>query len=330
MRRIVAVLVLCMLMCSMLPCSAFSEAVSTAIPEVAEDAPACITKALLIGIDSFVSRAGMSPAAGNNVASLQELLLSALHPPKVYTATGNEAPADTDQLKELLQMAFADAVSEDLLLIYICTHGIYQEDAQGLLLSDGITETVLTPDGLAGLLSPLPGRKLLILDACNSGVFIGRGMGSQGGIQPFDSNTAVLTASSAAENSWYWTDTAGSRQGTFYFTQQLCTGISTLCDTPADEDRDAVITLGELYRYLLENHGTSTPQLSPAGTDWALLTPGNETGRGAALRDITFSASAVKAGPNASFTVEYTASRPVCVAYQLTRQYNGAWDFAHS
>lgn len=295
------------------------------LPASAE--PEGVTRALLVGIDSFVSRSGMSPAAGNNVAALEEILVGTAPLQEIVCATGSSAPADAEELRALLSAAFDGADASDLLLIYFCTHGTFDGEGGGMLLSDGSRETVLTPRELADMLAELPGRKLLVLDACNSGLFIGAGVSDQGGSNPFGQDTAVLTSCAASENSWFWTDAAGSAQGSFYFTMQLCDGMDPRCGAPADANEDGSVTLSELYGWILTNHGTSTPQLYAPEGDWQLAVP-QLAGRTSAIRDITFSADAVKAGPDASLTVEFTASRPVCVAYQITRMVDGAWDFA--
>ena len=137
-----------------------------------------------------------------------------------------------------------------------------------LLLSDGETECRLTAAELEALFTDIPGTKIILLDACYSGAFIGKGMRKQPETVCFRSpEFKVLTSSGAMEESWYWNGREDQAQGSFYFTQILTQGISPRWNYPADQNRDGSVTLSELHRYLLKNHGASTPQVYPQEDD---------------------------------------------------------------
>ena len=59
----------------------------------------------------------------------------------------------------------------------ISTHGDYDENGNAvLLLSDGRVENRLTAPQLEALFEGIQGTKIILLDACYSGAFIGKGM----------------------------------------------------------------------------------------------------------------------------------------------------------
>ena len=286
-----------------------------------------VRAALLVGMDTFVSYSRLNPAAANNMAVLSQALASAGEPVGVTLAYGSpqepredcqvypEGVLTAEDLKAAMEMAFAGVGEGDTVLLYLCTHGVWEEDRCGLVLSDGITETLLTPRELAGLIEPWQGRILVILDACHSGAFIGRGTGES--LHPFGENS-VLTSCLAGEDSWYWQDSSGGAQGSFYFTRQLAAGIGPGC--PADENRDGLVYLSELTSWLWKVFGVSTPQFS--GKDQVLIASGGESS-GACIRDVLIT----DASPGI-FELSFTVTRPVCVAYQLVPRGENGWNFA--
>ena len=146
-----------------------------------------------------------------------------------------------------------------------------------LLLSDGQTENGVTPAQLEAAFDGIDGTKVLILDACNSGAFIGKGLPSlPEEVHFLGDDFKVLTSSGALEESWYWSvddqneaGTAG--QGSFYFTQALVQSLSAAYGYPADQNRDGCVVLSELYEYLVLNHAASTPQVYPQSDDFVVF-----------------------------------------------------------
>ena len=308
---------------------------SASAGETAADGQA-VGRALLIGVDAFVSRPSAYPSSANNVLAMQEVfrtaqpaLASVLLPDEPITAAG--------QLAQWIQTAFADADGDDVSYLYMSTHGVYEPGGEpALLLSDGVTETGLTPAQLEAAFEHIPGVKVLILDACNSGAFIGKGEAvPPEGIRFLGEEFKVLTSSGSLEESWYWS-AAGEEghagpQGAFYFTQALSESLSARAGYPADRNRDGAVTLKELYDYLLLNHAASTPQVYPQTDDFVIYryqmngSQPADTDRSPVM-DVTFSGTTLSREER-QIAIEFIATRPVRVAYQIVYQRDGKWEF---
>ena len=299
-------------------------------------------RALLIGVDEFVSQPSAYPSSTNNVYAMQEMFQAAAEPLEKILVP--DAPVTSaQQLTELIQRVFGGAEAGDVSYLYISTHGLYDPEngvEPALLLSDGQTENHLTPEELEAAFDGISGTKVLILDACNSGAFIGKGM-TEWDEPPFflGDDFKVITSSGAREESWYWS--AGEdakqeeRQGAFYFTQALCDALSAACGYPADQNHDGSITLKELYDYLLLNHAASTPQVYPQNDDDFVIfryDPSEPLPTGlkrSPIMDVTFS-DLVLDQDSREITIEYIAMRPVRVAYQLVYRREGRWEFENA
>ena len=299
-------------------------------------------RALLIGVDEFVSQPSAYPSSTNNVYAMQEMFQAAAEPLEKILVP--DAPVTSvQQLTELIQRVFGGAEAGDVSYLYISTHGLYDPEngvEPALLLSDGQTENHLTPEELEAAFDGISGTKVLILDACNSGAFIGKGMTEWDEPPCFlGDDFKVITSSGAREESWYWS--AGEdakqeeRQGAFYFTQALCDALSAACGYPADQNHDGSITLKELYDYLLLNHAASTPQVYPQNDDDFVIfryDPSEPLPTGlerSPIMDVTFS-DLVLDQDSREITIEYIAMRPVRVAYQLVYRREGRWEFENA
>lgn len=298
-------------------------------------------RALLIGVDEFVTQPSAYPSSTNNVYAMQEMFQAAAEPLEKILVP--DAPVTSaQQLTELIQRVFGGAEAGDVSYLYISTHGLYDPEngvEPALLLSDGQTENLLTPEELEAAFDGISGTKVLILDACNSGAFIGKGMTEWDEPPCFlGDDFKVITSSGAREESWYWS--AGEdakqeeRQGAFYFTQALCDALSAACGYPADQNHDGSITLKELYDYLLLNHAASTPQVYPQNDDFVIFRydPSEPLPTGlkrSPIMDVTFS-DLVLDRDSREITIEYIAMRPVRVAYQLVYRREGRWEFENA
>ncbi len=299
-------------------------------------------RALLIGVDEFVTQPSAYPSSTNNVYAMQEMFQAAAEPLEKILVP--DAPVTSaQQLTELIQRVFGGAEAGDVSYLYISTHGLYDPEngvEPALLLSDGQTENHLTPEELEAAFDGISGTKVLILDACNSGAFIGKGMTEWDEPPCFlGDDFKVITSSGAREESWYWS--AGEdakqeeRQGAFYFTQALCDALSASCGYPADQNHDGSITLKEIYDYLLLNHAASTPQVYPQNDDDFVIfryDPSEPLPTGlerSPIMDVTFS-DLVLDQDSREITIEYIAMRPVRVAYQLVYRREGRWEFENA
>lgn len=298
------------------------------LPAIAETQ----TRALLIGVDEFVSRPSAFPSSKNNVLAMQRLMEEA--DTKLESIVIPADPVTNAQaFTSLVQEAFADADETDISCLYMSTHGVYEEGQEPvLLLSDGVTESGLTPAQLEAAFEEVPGTKLLILDACNSGAFIGKGMSQPPEMLHFlGDEFKVLTSSGAMEESWYWSSTEGGAQGGFYFTQAIAQGMSAAGGYAADQNRDGAVTLNELYNYLLNNHAASTPQVYPQSDETVIFRYDPSAPQTVGLErspivDVTFSGTTLDQNTR-QISIEFIATRPVRVAYQIVYQKDGKWEF---
>ena len=81
-------------------------------------------RALLIGVDEFVTRPSAYPSSTNNVYAMQALFQSAARPLEALILP-QEPVTDADTLRQLIQSTFAGAGEYDTSYLYISTHGEY-------------------------------------------------------------------------------------------------------------------------------------------------------------------------------------------------------------
>lgn len=292
-----------------------------------------VSRALLIGVDDFVSFPSAYPSSTNNVLSMQRLFQNAKTPFEAILVPP-EPVTGADALTDLIRQAFQEAENADTSYLYLSTHGTYDPltGEARLWLSDGKSEGSITPQQLQSAFDGIAGRKVLILDACNSGAFIGKGMSEQPETIAFlGDDFKVLTSSGALEESWYWSDGERTKQGGFYFTQALTEGLSAEAGYPADANRDGAVTLEELYTYLSLNHAASTPQVYPQRDETPVFRydageAKERMGQQSPIINVTFSGSMLSR-ENKQIAVDFVATRPVRVAYQVVYQRNGRWQF---
>ncbi|MBN1776495.1 MAG: caspase family protein [Clostridiales bacterium] len=286
-------------------------------------------RALLIGVDLFVSRESTYPSSANNVQDMYKAFQNSVLPFDDILIP--EQPATSKgMVADWIREAFGGAGENDFNYLYISTHGDYDMDGNAvLLLSDGNAEDSLTAGELEEMFSGIAGTKIILMDACYSGAFIGKGMREAPPEPSFHSpDFKVLTSSGAMEASWYWNGRKDAGQGSFYFTQILIQGISPRWKYPADRNRDGAITLSELHGYLLKNHGASTPQVYPQEDDTAVFLYDPDTERTddrSPVVDAVFSDDSIL--PGETLTLSFTALRPVRVAYQIVYRRDGQWQF---
>lgn len=217
----------------------------------------------------------------------------------------SETPYRVSVKKELAAQGILDAIgdafdqagSEDVSLLYYSGHGVLSEDSQtqgALLGADG--SDFVTAVQLRKALDRIPGRKIVIIDACYSGNFLSANSAlrsndatdttqppeslelfSDSFIQAFSARKRgglasdgyyVLTAASADEES-YEADTDGSVMG--LFTAGLVKGCGWNSDVlPADGNSNGVITLQEAYQYAANTVNTQWQhaQVYPASCTW--------------------------------------------------------------
>ena len=294
-------------------------------------------RALLIGCDHFLSKEDTWPAAENNLKMLSDTLISDTRRYALVRSSADSI-ASVSAFEEAVLGAFQDAQPQDTSLLFISTHGIFEEDADGakagLLLSDGQAEALLDAQTLQRILDQIAGTKVVILDACNSGAIIGKGL-SDTADRAFltGPDYKVLCSAGGSESSWYFHGaTAEPAQGASYFATVLCQGLGMLGDYAADQNVDGQITLAEAAAYLLDNYAASTPQSYPQNDDAFVLyayDPERPQRVQKAVTDITFEETLLTAGQSEAF-FSFTVQRQVELYYQVIYHQNGVWQFAEA
>lgn len=290
-------------------------------------------RALLIGCDDFLTQEDTWPAADNNLQMLSDTLLSderGYH--LIRSLSGNVATIA--HFEEAVMHTFSGAQPQDISLLYISTHGVFDEGATNasasLLLSDGVTEERLDAAALQQIMDRIPGKKILILDACNSGAFIGKGL-SGGAARIFFSGPdyKVLCSAGGSEASWYWHGTEDAQSsGASYFATVLANALGPGGEHAADANMDGSITLSETYSFLWDNYAASTPQVYPQQDDFVLYAydPAAAVPSEKAVTDITFEDTLLLAGES-DISFSFTVHRQVELYYQIVYHENGSWQF---
>ena len=289
-----------------------------------------VTRCLVVGFDRFVSMPSTGHASENNTQTMAALLEDFLPGEKQITLHV-DGPGSVDGFEDLIRETFAGAREEDTALIYISTHGVRREDAPGgmaLLLSDGEQQEGLTPDRLREMMDKVPGRKILMADACRSGALIGRG--KENGKDYFDDNEyRALVSAGSEEDSWFWSAEEDEYTGTGYFTEALDSALRASDPWQIDPDGDGTVSLKELTARLREIHGASTVYCRPEKDGEPLFILPAERNAGGKLRGLWFD-PVVRDGDSLVMTFRFRAEEPVRLTYQLVPSRNGRWDFEHA
>jgi len=295
-------------------------------PGTAEEAEKAVYRALLVGCDDFVSHEDTLPSAKMNVWRMGEILASDVRGYASITRY-DQGMRSSDQMLSAVKDAFAEAQENDVSLMYICTHGLYDRITfePSLVMSNGDTEDVLTAHALRAALDQVPGEKVLILDACNSGAFIGKGEWNDRMRNWFEGEGYyVLTSAGANEDSFLW-NASNQTMGGSYFAAELSEGLRTRA---FDMDGNGVITLYETYRGILEDHGASTAQCYPQQSDFALYVydPLAESQGERPIGSIVLDTHVLTQGEDTLY-FSFTVHRPVRVQYQIVYYKDGLWRF---
>lgn len=290
-------------------------------------------RALLVGCDRFISQPATGDAAETSVRMLAETLAEDSRGYALIRSRVN-ALYSVEAFESAVTETFMASGEDDISVLYISTHGIPSEnglDESGLLLSDGETEELLTVAALENILNDIPGMKVLILDFCNSGMFIGKGVAGGAERVPFRGGSyKVLCSAGAEEPSWYWQNARdGGRAGASYFATALAAGIGKPGHRPADGNLDGEITLLEGYRYVRENCAVSTPQVYPQEDGAFVLfayDPDETPARERTVTDLVFDDTCLNAGQS-SVSFSFTVHRETALHYQIVYFRDGAWQF---
>lgn len=294
-----------------------------------------VLRALLVGSDQFVTHPDTQPAARNNIINMTQALGQDERGYQSIRVSLNE-PHDFATFLDLVNDSFWDADDNDVSLIYITTHGLYSLDQEpmsyAMALSDGQTEYELTADALYQATSGIPGMKILIIDTCNAGALIDRGLAGNGLRSLFQrADYKILTSSGGSEPSFFWSTGNGSYRGGSYFADTLTLGISPQGNYAADTNRDGLITLHELHQFLLQNYGVATAQVYPMDDQTPILRYDTRVTAAdpAVITNLTLEQNAFSASDQ-TLEFSYTLNRAAHVHYQLIYQENDAWPFSQA
>jgi len=244
-------------------------------------------RALLIGQDYVGNTEGISTLRGcaYDIAGMQSMLEDM--PGTLYEVTKKSNLTKSEMLKAIDQ-AFAGANENDVSLFYYTGHGfapLYTGDEYtGALV--GYDREGLTVAELKKKLDTIPGKKIIILDSCHSGAYIGKSKAvlkeaaeafNQSVISVFASGAPknlaksgyyVLTSSHSTESSW------GSSSSYSVFTGEVLYGSgldSSDGAMPADTSGDKKISLHECYSYAYVNTlEDQHAQVYPENSDFIL------------------------------------------------------------
>lgn len=294
-------------------------------------------RALLVASDFFVTQSHTWPASSNNVKAIEAAFRQSADPFE-QIAVHDGSLNSLDELRQAVQETFGNAGAQDISYFYISTHGFYDPSRSNLeahlFLSDGQEEATVSAQELESCFEGIQGKKVILIDACQSGAMIGKGI-SGGATQAafLGPDFKVLTSAGGSEDSWYWsTADTGLEQaaGSSYFSGVVCQGISAASGYEADRSRDGVVTLSEIYDYLMENHAASTPQVYPQGDDFPFFVYDREAylqeGPTGLLVGIQFEETLLEP-QDPTVTFSFTVTRPAQLAYQLVYYRNNQWQF---
>jgi len=174
-----------------------------------------------------------------------------------------------------ISSTFSGADSNDISYFYFSGHGALVENTSYLCPADitSFTDSAINIDELESALSAIPGTKVVFLDSCHSGGFIGKGrekiIVSREELESF--NNEVINIFSQAESKGLLTtneyivltschyyqecmELAPLTPGDFdpfgVFTMALCTGCGYYGSYPADTNLDTRVSLQEAYLYV--------------------------------------------------------------------------------
>ena len=264
-----------------------------------------VYRALLIG-QSYPGSTLVETLEGppNDVAALEACLEGFPNTPWQVTVESN---LTADGILAALDDAFYGATASDVSLFYYSGHGLTSSTSgmTGALVGVDAFNCV-TAAQLRAATDRIPGRKIIMIDACYSGNFMPENLragvssrGYRGGIELTHVDFAasfirafsrtsraagaageayfIMTAAAADELSYEYCYTVGGVDRTVgLFTSTVCEGCGydevrqRACALKADVNANGVITFDEIYRYVYNQTigEDQSVQVWPAGCAW--------------------------------------------------------------
>jgi uncharacterized caspase-like protein len=225
--------------------------------------------ALLIGVSDYEPGLEALPAAANDVAAMEQVLVNPEMGDFAATAITLLQNPPRQTMEDALYNLFTNRHKDDLLLLYFSGHGVvdeggefyftsrYTRKEQGKLVP---TTAVSARSVREWMEQSRSQRKVIILDSCFSGAFAkGVKAKDSGSINPEQflgsKGTAILTASTS-------TQYALTQEGfdLSIYTHFLVEGIRT---GGADRDNDGWIAMDELHAYASSKVREAAPAMTP-------------------------------------------------------------------
>jgi|LDZU01.1.fsa_nt_gi hypothetical protein len=238
-------------------------------------------RALAIGVGDYIyyGEDGDLIAPPYDVIKVKELFYDCKFGNKNTSFTKISELKDTQATKtniiQKIQSTFSGADTDDVSYFYFSGHGYTLNQTSYLCPTDfnGETDKAISVDELESALSSIPGKKVVLIDSCNSGGFIGKSISNNGSdeiinyladfnesiINTFSnkplskdlltsSEYQVLTSSHWYQESYEIQPIEGDPFGVF--TQGLYEGCSLDNNIPADANQDDKISLQEAYEFI--------------------------------------------------------------------------------
>lgn len=192
------------------------------------------------------------------------------------------AQATRSNVLQSIDSSFSAADNNDVSYFYFSGHGWSNGDATTILPYDAVASTSsqdISVDELASALGNIPGTKVVILDSCFSGGFIGKGFTArdtvstdelrkfnESVIESFAFHDTLLAKGNLAAGEFKVIVSSSGNQKCLetlnhpidgnpygYFSASLCEGCgynNFTFPAPADSNTDSRITLNEIYQYI--------------------------------------------------------------------------------
>ena len=284
------------------------------------------SRLLAIGCDQFLTMPATASASANNARAMARLFRDCVPTGETCVVREN-GPGSVAELDSLVRETFGQATEQDTSWFYLSTHGIIWEEQEkthmALLLCDGQREEAMEADALRRILDQIPGRKILILDACHTGAMIGEGI--PGGINLFESGAyTVLCSSGGSEESWLWLDERSGGMG--YFTSALESALTQSLPEQIDPDGNGLVTLPELKARLTEIHGASTVLAWSQEENIPLFRLPAERPPATGILGLRFEATE-REDHSLVQRFRFTVETPVRLIYELVQREDDRWDF---
>ncbi len=244
-------------------------------------------RALCIGVDEYLEP-GITDlrAPSYDVDRIRQVFEKSYFDNNQYSFTSIDtligAQATRKNILQSINSSFLEAESSDISYFYFSGHGYNDGETITILPYDALAENAskdITVDELALALGNIPGTKVVILDSCHSGGFIGKELYSreilstdnlrqfnESVLESFAMHDSISTKGNLASGEFKVIVSASGDQKCWetlyhpidgnpygYFSASLCEGCgydNFIAPYPADYNIDGKITVSEIYQYV--------------------------------------------------------------------------------